>query len=106
MELKVCRRNKYGYCKYGDKCQFRHVEQICSENTCDIFYCYKRHPRVCHWYQQYGRCKFTSFCKFKHTDIKNFEDIVNKMEHNENKLNEINKMLEDFWKEECEIMIR
>ena len=28
------------------------------------------------------------------------------MEHNENKLNEIDKMLENFWKEECEIMKR
>ena len=37
MELKVCRRNKYGYCKYGDTCHFRHEMKICFESSCNIF---------------------------------------------------------------------
>ena len=78
--------------------------KICIENSCNIFDCEKRHPRVCTWYQEYGRCKFTSFCKFRHIDIKNFDDIVIKMEHNEKKLAEIDKKLENFEKEEGDIV--
>ena len=103
MELKVCKRNKYGYCRYGDTCHFRHEMKICIENNCNIFDCEKRHPRVCRWYQEYGRCKFTTFCKFRHIDIKSFEDIVIKMEHYGNKLAEIDKKLENLEKEENDI---
>ena len=37
MVMKICRRNKYGYCKYGDTCNFKHVKEICKDNKCNIF---------------------------------------------------------------------
>ena len=103
MVMKICRRNKYGYCKYGDTCHFKHVKEICKDNKCNIFNCEKRHPKVCSWFQEYGRCKFTTYCKFKHPNINNFDEIVDKIELNENKLDEINKMLKIIEKEEVEI---
>ena len=106
MEVKVCRKNKYGYCKYGDKCHFRHEKEICINNNCNVFNCDKRHPRLCSWFQEYGRCKFTSFCKFKHSRDTSFEVIMNKMEKNENKLTEINTMLDNLGNEEVEIKQR
>ena len=30
METYICRRNKHGYCKYGDNCHLRHEKQICT----------------------------------------------------------------------------
>ena len=104
MDIKVCRRNKYGYCKYGETCHFRHENKICIENNCNIFDCERRHPKVCKWYLEYGRCKFSSYCKFRHTNIKNFEEIVNKIELNAKKLAEIDKRIVNFEKEEGDIM--
>ena len=94
METKVCRRNKYGYCRYGERCHFRHEKKICNNYNCNIFDCEKRHPRECWWFQEYRRCKFTSFCKFKHTEIKNLEEIISKMEYNKEKIAEIDIMLQ------------
>ena len=104
MEIKMCRRNKYGYCRYGETCHFRHEEKICIENNCNVFDCEWRHPKICKWYQEYGRCKFSLYCKYRHTNIKNFEEIVNKIEYNDKKLAEINKRIENFEKEESNII--
>ena len=87
--MEVCRRNKYGYCKYGDNCHFRHEKQICTDSSCDVFNCEKRHPRICSWFQQYRRCKFTSFCKFKHVNSENIDDLIKLIEENSRKLLEI-----------------
>ena len=98
MKIKVCRRNKYGFCRYGDTCHFKHERKICNDSNCNIFNCNLRHPRICRWFQVYGRCKFTSFCKYKHTEIKSFEEIVTKIEHNDNKLADIDIILENLKK--------
>ena len=90
----ICRRNKYGYCKYGNFCHFRHEKLICIDSTCNIFSCEKRHPKICDWYQQYGRCKFTSFCKFKHVNTNDIDKLIKSIEENANKLSEIEKALE------------
>ena len=94
MEPSTCRRNKYGYCKHGAKCNFRHEEEICNDNNCNIFKCDKRHPRNCKWYQDYGRCKFSSYCKFKHVKLDSIEDLVKKIKQNENKLDKSIKNIE------------
>ena len=100
MEINICRRNKYGYCKYGDKCHFRHEKVICNDSNCNIFNCERRHPKVCGWYQQYGKCKFTSF---KHVSTDNIENLRKRVEENTTKLSEIEKALEAIKKEEGKI---
>ena len=104
MELNVCRKNKYGYCKYGDRCQFKHVKQICNDSNCNVFACDKRHPRNCRWFGEYGRCKFTTFCKYKHEKIKTFEELLSEIRQNEIRLRDINAKLENIEKQERDIL--
>ena len=76
MEINICIRKKYGYCKCGDNCHFRHLKHICIDSNCNIFHCEKRHPKICDWYQQKGRCQVTSFCKFKNVKYDNIEKLM------------------------------
>ena len=46
---------------------------------------------------------FTTYCKFKHLNINNIDGIVDKIEVNENKLDEINKLRYKIEKEEVEL---
>ena len=94
MQITFCRRNKYGFCKYGDRCHFRHAKQICINSNCDVLSCENRHPRNCKWYQEYNRCKFTTYCKFKHVKIDSIENLMEKIKENSNELNELAKKLE------------
>ena len=64
-DLKLCQRNKFGYCKYGQTCQLKHTNEICLNGNCDVKSCDKRHPKDCWWFKQFGRCKFT-FCAYNH----------------------------------------
>ena len=68
MNKNVCKRNKFGYCFFGDKCRNLHVNVICVVKNCDMIVCEKRHPRSCKFYRDYGRCKFVDFCKYNHND--------------------------------------
>ena len=65
MNQTVCRHNKYGHCKYGDKCHFRHVHVICVNEKCSDFECENRHPVVCNYYRNFKRCKYSN-CSYKH----------------------------------------
>ena len=98
MELNVCRKNKYGYCKYGDLCQFKHVKEICNDSNCNVFDCDKRHPRICRWFGEFGKCKFTSFCKYKHEKIKTFEELLSEITQNEIRLKDVNKKTREYCK--------
>ena len=62
----VCKFNKFGYCRYGNSCQHRHIDIICDINSCEILSCEKRHPKKCRYWQDYGRCKFGSYCSYLH----------------------------------------
>ena len=106
MQNTFCRRNKYGFCKYGDRCHFRHAKQICINSNCDVLSCENRHPRNCKWYQEYNRCKFTTYCKFKHVKIDSIENLMDKIKENSNELNELAKKLEKIEKVELDIQKR
>ena len=64
----VCRHNKFGFCKFGNLCRKRHIEEICDNKDCETRLCGKRHPRLCRFFQEFGRCKFGEFCRFKHVE--------------------------------------
>ena len=66
MTQAICFKNKFGYCKYTDKCKYRHVTLVCDDDKCEISNCEKRHPKICKYFRDYRRCKFTVGCKFKH----------------------------------------
>ena len=75
MREDVCRKNKHGYCMYGDTCHFRHIDEVCSDKICNVFNCEKRHPKLCKFFREYHRCKFTTFCRYSHTVTDNDEQI-------------------------------
>ena len=64
----VCSHNKFGFCKFGNFCRKRHIEELCNNKDCETNFCEKRHPRSCRFYSEFGRCKFGEFCRFKHVE--------------------------------------
>ena len=76
----ICRNNKFGFCKFADKCRYKHVELLCEEKTCEISNCEKRHPKICIYQRDFGRCKFTSYCKYNHGKETNTSDLESKIE--------------------------
>ena len=79
----VCRYNKFGYCKFSDKCHFRHNDELCNDKNCDVFKCEKRHPKICTYNRDFGRCKFTTYCRYNHekqNDIKQNSEKIKQIE--------------------------
>jgi hypothetical protein len=62
----VCRLNQFGHCKFGELCNFKHINDVCEIEACEIKGCSKRHPRNCRYILKHGRCKFGEFCSFNH----------------------------------------
>ena len=61
-----CLHYKFGFCKYGDRCWKKHIDEKCETQECDGSSCDKRHPRPCKYYRLYKRCKFGDYCAFDH----------------------------------------
>ena len=95
MKQSICRKFKHGYCKYGDKCHFRHVKEICNDDNCSVFACEKRHPKNCNFFREYGKCKFTIYCAYKHEKRNSVNDNAGKIKNMEIKL----KVMEEKMKE-------
>ena len=75
----VCFFNKFGFCKYNEKCRHLHVNEICEDSACDISNCNLRHPKICNWYRQYKKCKFSEYCAYIHVES-NMENLVKEKE--------------------------
>ena len=86
----ICRYNKFGYCKFVDKCHFRHNNTICVEKNCNISECEKRHPKICIYKRDYGRCKFTP-CAYSHEKAKATAVNSDKIDKLEKKVEDIEK---------------
>ena len=82
----VCRRNKFGYCHYGEKCRNKHVDEICLARNCDVYNCDKRHPKICNFHRAYGRNKFAEYCKYSHEKPKDILENSNKIDMLEKKV--------------------
>ena len=63
----VCIHNKFGYCKHGERCWKKHVEEKCGNRECCVSKCNTRHPRECRYFRDYRRCKFGEYCAFDHS---------------------------------------
>ena len=88
MKTKICRYNKFGYCKYDDKCHFKHNDVICVKKNCNVFDCEMRHPVVCRHFMNFRKCKFTN-CAYKHSCVIDDGEITEKIKTVENKLTEV-----------------
>ena len=77
MTQPICYKNKFGYCKYSERCFQRQVTLVCDDAKCEVFKCEKRHPKICRYYRDFRRCKFTVGCKYKHENqsIKKLDEL-------------------------------
>ena len=70
MEEQVCLHQKFGFCKYKEKCIKRHLDEECKDlgncrakKTCD-----KRHPKLCRRYVLEGSCSYNERCDYLHKE--------------------------------------
>ena len=101
----ICLFNKFGYCKFRERCRKHHNKEICIKNACEILSCSQRHPMICKFFRKYGRCKFSP-CAFKHeielpgNDYekmnKEVKDLGEKVLALENDIQNKNKEIEDL----------
>ena len=115
--------NKFGFCKFNERCIYRHVTLVCEDYKCDVSKCEKRHPKICRFYRDYKRCKFTVGCMYKHENTydilekfqKKFEevkcnhndkDIEEKLESMENKIEVQRKQIEEKKSEIASLELR
>ena len=75
----ICKYNKFGYCKYGNKCFKKHENKVCEKENCEVKFCPLRHPRKCRFFMEYNYCKFGTFCRYKHKEFDD-EEFVGKIE--------------------------
>ena len=94
MVKKPCDFNKFGYCKFGDRCSLRPNNIICENVECIIQTREKRHPKECKYFEMYRRCKFLEFCRFKHTTDFPNDNLRKRVESLENTLAEVKISLE------------
>ena len=93
----LCVRNKFAFCKFIDKCRFRHNNVKCTEKTCSIYNCEKRHPKICKHFREYGYCKFTTYCRYEHkkqVHIAENSDNIAKLEKKFQRINFQNSNIE------------
>ena len=62
----LCLHNKFGFCKHGNYCWKRHVEEKCENLECEGSHCERRHPQECIYFKNYKRCKFDEYCAYSH----------------------------------------
>ena len=91
MTQPLCRKNKYGYCRYGETCRYRHINVICVAKSCNVFKCEKRHPKICNFFTDFGQCKFTTYCAYKHEKKKDAFENSEKIKELEKKILSLEK---------------
>ena len=64
--MEVCKHNKFGFCKFGDACPYRHLKEVCSRSNCSGEGCDTRHPRRCKYFSGPGSCWFGAQCAYRH----------------------------------------
>ena len=88
-----CRFQNFGFCKFREKCSFRHVQNVCQNQTCDQKTCLARHPKKCKYFIK-KKCKFGEKCQFSHKlNSSSSENETNKLkdliEEKEKRLDEV-----------------
>ena len=68
MEDEICQFQKFGYCKFEDKCKRIHLAEVCGspsrcQNKKD---CKKRRPKRCKRFYSASSCKFKEKCAYNH----------------------------------------
>ena len=64
--LTICRHNQRGFCKFGERCRNRHINEICVQENCEG--CKLRHPPRCKYFVLNGACMFGVKCAYIHEE--------------------------------------
>ena len=70
MGEKVCSNQKFGFCKFKDKCINKHLKETCQDLTACVNSknCQKRHPKGCKRHIIKGFCRFGAGCAYHHQE--------------------------------------
>ena len=86
VKKKICKFEKFGYCKLKDECKDYHPTEICSLQICNVGKCLKRHPKPCKYFKS-GNCRFKESCKYEHQEEINTKELLDRIIKLENELN-------------------
>ena len=92
----LCKFNKFGHCKFSEKCKYLHVEAFCENKSCDIFSCDKQHPVTCKYFSFFGKCKFSP-CSYSHAkpfEIERMEKLEKTIKMNEKEIKELHSKVD------------
>ena len=103
----LCLYNKFGYCKFSERCRKHHIYEICENTSCSISECRLRHPKICRYFDNFGRCKFSP-CAFKHetrTSIPSNEQttVTENYKFLENEIKEKNRQIDELSTKICNL---
>ena len=76
--ISKCKYSNRGYCKFGQKCSFRHFKTNCEEYVTKGFCsspksCLFRHPKHCrYWTKKIVGCHRGEICQYLHDPSKKF----------------------------------
>ena len=98
----TCLRSKFGFCKFGNRCDKVHFTEVCENHHCKGKDCDKRHPIVCFYFSEYGRCKFGHFCAYGHP-VKREQKLVDDVKALQTEVSELKKKVEDLVRKLFEI---
>jgi uncharacterized C2H2 Zn-finger protein len=84
----ICKFNKFGYCKYKNKCEKDHVREQCKDgqNCESVKSCTLRHPKMCKRITLEGLCRFGEKCAYSHQRISNFPSLEHENVHEDVKV--------------------
>ena len=68
--VKRCRYDNGGYCKYQNRCKFKHFQTVCEmflkDGKCEDKNCDNRHPKICRYWRDDKECVRNEHCKYLH----------------------------------------
>ena len=67
-----CKYYNGGYCKYKERCRFRHPGEVCKNHLtgkCEVEKCPDRHPKPCKWFKLKTGCRRKDLCDFLHDTL-------------------------------------
>ena len=92
MEKPLCLYYTFGYCKFQNNCQNKHVDGLCERKNCPVYSCEKRHPKGCSYQRDNGTCKYLTYYKYDHRKPLYVRENGARLEEMEKKIEKIEKI--------------
>ena len=111
MEDEICQFQKFGYCKFEEKCKRKHLKEVCdSLSRCqNKKECQKRHPKRCRRFDSESSCRFQEKCAYDHQACEIDEEkkeLKEKVKHLEEKVVQLAKKVENGKVEQMEPVVK